>query len=180
MTTLTDPTFPLGVSQWESHGRAFGYWDYFAKEAGRAYLLSVLPEMRTSNAADRGNDIVGGEDNKPKACKHEWREMKIGNDVFCIFCLARSQITTNEPEKKFLVWRTVDREDKAIAAIVNAVNLHATQTLEMHTLMQTTLIAFIETQREIENQRNALLFEMCLEIENDGPGRARCRQAIGR
>ena len=57
MTTLTDPTFPLGVSQWESHGRAFGYWDYFAKEAGKAYLLSVVPEaMKVSRFSPKPNE----------------------------------------------------------------------------------------------------------------------------
>ena len=35
-------------------------------------------------------------------------------------------------------------------------------------------------QGRIEEKRNALMFELCMNIANDGPARARCRDAIQR
>lgn len=80
----------------------------------------------------------------------------------------------------FLVWRLVEREDHAITQIVGVLSEHSIQSQEHINGLQTLMGGFIATQHDLENQRNALLFEMCISIANDGPGRSRCRQAIGR
>lgn len=40
------PSTPMGVSAWEEHGKKFGYWDFFLKEATEAERNRVEKGVR--------------------------------------------------------------------------------------------------------------------------------------
>lgn len=79
----------------------------------------------------------------------------------------------------FLVWRMVDRQDRELDLVTTSLSQHMASSKRDLDQLQLTMQTFIETQHAVELQRNGLLYEICLGIANDGPGRSRCRMAIG-
>ena len=97
-----------------------------------------------------------------------------------VFLLLTFVIVAPTAAAGFLTYEAVIVTRRQEVLLLEMVTKHNLEAGEQHQRMEDLLTTFLAAQGRIEEKRNALMFELCMNIANDGPARARCRDAIQR